>query len=73
MNTTTITVSSQTNAIKAKRILERNGIRSDLVKIDASKSDAGCTHGLRILNSDYFSAISILRNAELVYSVYNEK
>ena len=73
MNTIIITFSSQTFAIKAKRLLERNGIRSDLLKINTEDMREGCTHGLRFLNSDYFNVIAILRNADIVYSVYNGK
>ena len=73
MNTIIITFASQTYAIKAKRLLERNGIGSDLLKIDSKDGHEGCTHGLRFANTDYFDVIAILKIADISYSVYNGK
>ena len=71
LNTTIITVGSVTYAIKAKRILEREGVNASLVKIDSSKNDNGCTHGIKIYESHLYDAVSILKRMGIEYQVRN--
>ena len=71
MNKTTITVGGVTYAIKLRKILSREGIDSELVKI-SDKEKRGCTHGVRIDRSDFFSVIGIMRKAGIEYGVTDE-
>lgn len=61
---------SVTFAVKAKKALSRIGIRSELVKVDASRTVRGCTHGIMLSEDDYYNAIFELRSAGIEYSVY---
>lgn len=70
MNTTTITVGSATYAIKARRILLRMNVRSKLVKVDASNSQNGCTHGLEFASEDFYTVVMALKNAGISYFIY---
>ncbi|MBR0235308.1 MAG: DUF3343 domain-containing protein [Clostridia bacterium] len=53
-----ITVGTNTAAMRAQRILQRNGVRCDVVR----RTDArgGCVFGLEINRYDYETAIYIL-------------
>ena len=73
MNTTTITVGSVTYAIKVKKLLERAGIRSRLINVDASVTENGCTYGINIDSSMLYDAVVILKGNGISYSVYNRK
>ena len=70
MNTVTITVGSVTNAVKAKKILHRIKIQSRLVKLDSMKTQNGCTHGLEIHSSVFYTAVKELIKEGVTYSVY---
>ena len=70
MEKTTITVGSVTYAIKARRVLMRMNIRSKLVKLDATKSTNGCTHGLEFATEDFYAVVMGLKNAGIDYSLY---
>ena len=72
MDTTTITVGSVTYAIKVKKLLERAGIRSNLIKVDASRSSKGCTYGIKINTAFFYDAVSIMKNHGINYSVYSD-
>ena len=73
MNTTTITVGSVTYAIKVRRLLERNGINSMLVKVDSSKSERGCTYGINVNSEKFYDAVALLKNNGIEYSVFTAK
>jgi len=72
LNNTIIAVGSVTYAIKAKKLLERQGVNAVLVKVDSSKNDGGCTHGIRINASYLYDAIAILKKMGIDYRVYND-
>ncbi len=67
----TITVSSVTYAMKARKILMRRGIGSELIK--ETKKLTGCTAALKINDSDLFESARLLREAGIDYSVLEEK
>ncbi len=69
MNKTILTTESVTYAIKAKRLLSYSGIQSKLIKVDPSIKRNGCTHGILINNRDFLSAVKVLRDNEINYSV----
>ena len=70
MNTTTITLGSVTNAMKAKKILQRMKIQSRLVKLDAINTANGCTHGLEFSSSFFYTVVKELIKEGISYSVY---
>ena len=69
LNKTTITLASATYAVKAERLLARAGIPSELIKLNDVKGD-GCTHGIMIYGSDFISAIGLLKENGIPYSVH---
>ena len=69
---TTITVDSVTYAVKAKKILERRGIRCKLIKVNASSANKGCSYGISIASSHFYDAVLVLKNNGIVYSVHTE-
>ena len=68
----TLTVGSVTYAIKVRKLLERAGVKSKLVKVDSSKSKSGCTYGIQLQREHFYDAVNILKNNGIDYSVYNE-
>ena len=71
MNKTTITLSSVTYAIKMQKLLNREGIKSELVKVSDEKNK-GCTHGIKIDQNNLFSAVNLLRQRGIEYGVMEE-
>ena len=71
LNTAILTVGSVTYAIKARKLLLRSGIRSKLVKVNENKSARGCSHGIEIDGSDFYSVVAVLRESGIPYSVYS--
>ena len=72
LNKTTITVGSVTYAIKVRKLLSRMNVQSKLVKVDASKTVGGCTHGLEFASADYYSVVMELKKAGIKYTVYRD-
>ncbi len=70
MNMTILTVGSVTYAIKARKLLRRDGIQSESVKLDDTKTKAGCTHGIKIATEDFYHAASVLKENGIPFSVY---
>ena len=71
MKNSTITVGSITYAIKLRKLLLREGVESELVKM-ADKKSNGCTHGVKISSSDLFRAVVIMREKGIEYSIIEE-
>ncbi len=61
-----------TNAIKVRRLLAKNDIKSSLIKINAEKSQSGCTYGIKISGSDFYNAVVVLKNNGITYSLYSQ-
>lgn len=72
MKTSVFTVGSVTYAIKAKKLLAREGLSSKLVKADTSKTSSGCEYGIEFLSKDLYAAASILRSAGIYYQHYEK-
>lgn len=72
MGKVTITLSSPTYAQKAKRLLKVRGITAEIVKL-LPENRSGCSYGIKIDEKLLFDAISILRNADIKYSILTEK
>ncbi len=71
--TNIITLGSMTNAFKARRFLSRAGIKVNIIKTEENKTNNGCSHGIEISQYDFYSAIDILRNAGIEYTVYETR
>ena len=65
-----ITIPTLTMALKAKKILSKNGIQARIIKLDSSKS--GCTYGLEFSEGCFYDVIALLRQNEIEYS-YHKK
>ena len=59
--------------MKCKKALASRGIKSSLVKIDFTKSENGCQYGIEFNERDFYDVISILRENEIEYGVYDSK
>lgn len=69
MNKMILSVGSATYAIKGRKLLLREGIGANTVKL-AGIELGGCTHGIEISETDIFSAAATLKNAGISYKVY---
>ena len=72
MNKTIIATSSVTHAIKLKNQLDRLKIKSEVIKVDSSKTNNGCTYGVRLQTSNIYDAINILKKNGINYSVIDD-
>ena len=68
-----VTVKTITIGLKARKLLSARGIKSRLVKTDASITQSGCQYGIEFDSTVYYDAIRILRENEIEYGVYNPK
>lgn len=73
MNKITVTVGSVTYAIKLRRLLQKSGINARQVKVDNTKNESGCRHGVEISEADLYPAIIIMKNNDIEYSIYHER
>jgi hypothetical protein len=49
----------------------RAGIGSRLVKVDNTTLNNGCSHGVEILDIDFYRAVVIMKDNRIEYSVIN--
>ena len=73
MKTSIVTVKTITLGLKGRKALAAKGIKSNIVKIDYSKTESGCHYGLRFNERDYYGAILALKENGIEYGVYKEK
>ena len=64
-----ITTGSVTFAMKAKRLLESQGIPSPVIKLDSVKTENGCTHGIEIDYKNFLATVSLLKSKGIPYKV----
>ena len=67
METRILTMTSQTNAMKAKRLLEKNGIYVRLVRPSPKLTPKGCSFGLQTDDRLLSSAIKYLEQNDIPY------
>ena len=65
MKGTILTVGSVTQAVKARRLLARSGIRAKLVKINSK--DIGCNYGIEVKGAVLYDVAAVLRGAGIEY------
>lgn len=71
MASVVLLLESITMAMKAKKVLRREGIDVGIKKIAANKYSIGCGYGIEIYESDYFMAICLLQRNGISYSLSN--
>ena len=67
METRILTMTSQTIAVKAKRLLEKNGIYVRIVRPSPTLTPKGCSFGLQIDERLLASAIKYLEQNDIPY------
>ena len=68
MNKRTITFGSVTYAHKARRLLAQVGITARLIKLDATISKNGCTHGIEFAAEDFYKVVLELKKVGINYN-----
>ena len=68
METRILTMTSQTAAMKAKRLLEKNGIYTRIVRPSPKLTPKGCSFGLQIDNAILSVAVKYLEQNDISYS-----
>ncbi len=67
-----LTFASFTYAGKARKMLLHGNVKSKIIKLDAEAGGTGCTHGLVIQKSDFYTAVGILRKENINYRVIDK-
>ena len=67
-----LTIPTVTLALKAKRILGRHGIKANVIKADATTNKNGCAYAIEIPSTDFFSAITLIKEAEIPYGTVSK-
>lgn len=67
LNVAIITVGSMTYAIKARKALSHEGIKSKLVKLEKNKD--GCSYGIELKEERLYSAVVVLRTNGIEYKL----
>ena len=71
VNKTVLILGSMTYSIKAKKILLKNNLSCEIIKINFSAKSTGCSYGIKI-NSDEFYDVAMRLNLEgIEYTVYS--
>ena len=68
MEMRTLTMTSQTVAMKAKRLLEKNGIYVRIVRPTPNLTHKGCSFGLQIDERLLATAVKYLEQNDIPYS-----
>ena len=62
-----------TYAIKAQKKLKSKNIYAQIIKINEDDESNGCTYGLSVAYTDYYTAVDELNNAEISYKTLFHK
>ena len=65
MKTDIITIPTVTLALKAKKLLSKQGIKVKVVNINEDIRNNGCSYGIEFDTTYYFSIIAILKDSEI--------
>ena len=65
------TVGTVTYSIKCKKLFSKNGIEAKVIKINPGPLNKSCTYGIEVSQNDFYSAIAILKESGIGYSIYN--
>ena len=61
---------NMTATIKIKRLLQRDGITVEIVKLDPKSSKDGCAYGIRINDNDVMITVNLLKKNSILYHLY---
>ena len=73
MSKTILKVGSVTYAMKARKILQRKRILSEVVKLNVGDTKRGCSYGIKFGTDKLYAAVLELKNNEINYEFYSEK
>lgn len=73
MSKTILNIGSVTYAMKARKILQRAGILSEVVKLGVGESKRGCSYGIKFSTDKLYDAVMELKNNLINYELYSEK
>ena len=69
MSEAIIAMRSETAAVKAQRLLSRNGIRCRIVSVDPAFTSRGCSVGIAMSSYEVKGAEKLLDSANIFYGV----
>ena len=69
MNNTIIKLGSVTNSIKVKRMLMREGIKAETVKVGVGKGDNGCSYGVLFSSDKLLDVDRLQKTTDIEYSL----
>ena len=62
-----LAVQTVTLAMKARKALSKQGIKSEIIKIDSAIYQNGCSYGIELNSHDFFSAVSTMRDLGITF------
>lgn len=62
-----ISMKTMTEAMKAKKLLYRRGVESEVVSLDANIIGGGCAYGIRVYGGDIDSVVKLLDDGAVGY------
>ena len=72
MKNAILTLGSVTYAIKSRKLLIKNGIKTKVIKVDNSHRGDGCTYGIEFPRESFYTVIILLRQENISYNVYKD-
>ena len=61
---------SMTATVKIKKLLQREGITVEVIKLDPRSSKEGCAYGIEIKEDDLLVCVNILKKNGILYHFY---
>ena len=61
---------SMTATVKIKKLLQREGINVEVIKLDPSSTGGGCAYGIEINNEDLLVGVNVLKKNGVLYHLY---
>lgn len=68
----TLIIGSVTYATKARKILMRSRIESEIIKITSKETQSGCTYGIKFDSDRIYDAVMQLKENGIAYSFYSK-
>ena len=69
----TVNLASITYAIKVKKMFIHSGIKAELTKTGSPKNKESCVYGVKIRESDLYSAVELLKSSDIQYTVADSR
>ena len=68
----TLIFQSLTYAIKAQKKIRNSGITAEIIKLSTDNDEIGCTYGLNIPYTDYYTVIDVLKQSGIAFKALTE-